>query len=235
MLSLIFGTFFLIIAFAFGLLGAAWERFKGLNRNFFSPRFALIPIQSLFFWILLLILTEPFCEPFMPTGMFLGNGWVCRLASGDSSMIDSGDYCAIQNENSTEQTLFEHRIVGVRKLQLERGYVFGAADSRIADWNSRDSDKVDTYFVLESASGTIGKFSSEEILKQEARKKGLELRLGFIYEVYREREDIPVWRVYLNLIAFALSVTIAICRCRGWRLGLKLPWATEAPPSLFSN
>lgn len=116
----------------------------------------------------------------------LGDTWECPLPNGYAiTMIDVTDQGWVYNPKTQpgggvgEQ---EDAVAGVRALQIAGSYIFGAAHSHTSDFGK--STDVDSFFLLDTATGKRMQFANQQDLSSAAQQVGVKLNLENIQTVY---------------------------------------------------
>jgi hypothetical protein len=117
----------------------------------------------------------------------MGDSWHCPITNGYQILfIDITDHGIVYNPKTQLSKGGVHdregAIFGVRQLQLSGEYILGGRDT--AAIPSSSSDHVDSFFVLDTRTGTRRDFERLESLKDEAASRGVKLQLEPIYDVY---------------------------------------------------
>jgi hypothetical protein len=160
----------------------------------------------------------------------LGDTWHWPLPNGYSLlMIDVTDQGWVYNpktqpgDSVTEQ---EDSIAGVRKIQVAGRYILGASDTK---WfGSEENDRVDSFFVLDTQSGTHIAFYDYDRLKAEAARLGIQVNLepiSAVYSSYRFTwfEGFVGCLLFLPLVVVAYQITRWVIRVRRTREVAPLP------------
>lgn len=119
----------------------------------------------------------------------LGDAWRCPLPNGYALlMIDEPDDGCVYNPKTQadgggvgEQ---EDAVVGVRVLQIAGRYILGGSDTQFYK-HIPDEGKVDSYFLLDTATGKRQTFPTIEALGAEAAQKQISLALQPINDTYQ--------------------------------------------------
>jgi len=130
-------------------------------------------------------------ETFFQRDPGLGDAWNCPLPNGYALlMIDTTNEGWVYNPKTqpgeTVSTQ-EDAIAGVRVLQVAGRYILGGSDSSFPDEEDR-SDRIDSYFLLDTQTGRQTKFLDYEALRAKAQNLGIPTKLepiGSIYSRYR--------------------------------------------------
>jgi hypothetical protein len=119
----------------------------------------------------------------------IGDGWDCPLPNGYAlSMIDVTDQGWVYNPktqvggNVHEQA---DAVGGVRVLQVAGRYILGGSNSKSLEHFGRASDRVDSYFLLDTQVGKHTDFSDYNLLVSAAQPLGIQLHLEPIAAIYR--------------------------------------------------
>lgn len=121
----------------------------------------------------------------------LGDSWETPLPNGYAlTMIDTTDQGTVYNPKTQpvsggilgqKDTVF-----GVRQLQVADHLIFGASDSGYFERIGQDSKLVDTYFELNTATGTQTQFKSLGELQKRAASEGISLHLREFQAVFAD-------------------------------------------------
>jgi hypothetical protein len=151
---------------------------------------SLLPIACVGWALSVLWVKGTIDQNFLNRDPGYGDVWACPLPDGYAmEMIDDPDVGVLYNTKT--QTLrtgvawgtgFEDTIGGVRTLQVAGPYIFGGVDSH-AD-SQLDNNEVDSYFLLDTRTGTHSDFSTYDALHGAALELGFELKLEGIDAVY---------------------------------------------------
>jgi hypothetical protein len=143
----------------------------------------------------------------------LGDSWETPLPNGYSLlMIDTTDQGAIRDPNY--QTVIE----GVRQLQIANRLILGANDTGYLDRIGAHSKFVDSYFELNTLTGTRINFKTLDQLRQRASGERVQLHLREFRAVYWDYRT--TWFDYLAaIVLFLIPATGFILMARWiWRL-----------------
>ena len=119
----------------------------------------------------------------------LGDEAKCPLPNGYALlMIDTGDQGWIYNPK-TQPTSYgvseqADAVGGVRTLQVTGRYVLGARDTKSFEHFGKETDEVDSYFLLDTSTGKRGEFPNYEALSDATIQLGVQPSLRPIYAVY---------------------------------------------------
>jgi hypothetical protein len=118
----------------------------------------------------------------------LGDTWSCPLPNGYALlMIDTTDQGFVYNPKIqldggvAEQ---EDAIAAVRLVQIAGRYIHGGSDSRAFERLENRGQQVDSYFLLDTQTGTHTNYPSYEALRSKALELGIALSLERIDTIY---------------------------------------------------
>lgn len=128
-------------------------------------------------------------EGMLKRDLGIGDTSHCPLANGyQLMMIDVTDQGWVYNPATQGSSGIirdkEDAIPGVRNLQVAGRYILGASDSNAFEHLGRETNAVDSYFLLDTQQGKRTQFHSEGELDVAARQLGIEVQLQPIYSVY---------------------------------------------------
>jgi hypothetical protein len=156
-----------------------------------------------------------------------GDAWECPLPNGYGLvMIDTTDHGWVYNPKTqvaggvAEQ---EDAPYGVRLLQVDGRYIVGGLDSKADEEDDRNSQRVDSYFLLDTQTGKRTNFPDYQSLRAATEPLGIRLKLERITTVYSRYRFtwFDVFAVYLfcfpPLIAaiFLVRWIVRLRRLRG--------------------
>lgn len=118
----------------------------------------------------------------------VGDSSYCPLPNGYSIiMIDVDDQGTVYNPKTqlSEDSVTdkEDAVSGVRELQVDGVYLFGAADSKYSE-HFAQAPTLDRFFILDTRTGTRKDFTTEVALQEAVANLGIKLRLEPIAKVY---------------------------------------------------
>ena len=119
----------------------------------------------------------------------LGDSAKCPLPNGYAlMMIDTRDQGWVYNPKTqpTRDVVGEQEdaVGGVRSLQVAGRYILGARDSKAFEHFAKETDEVDSYFLLDTSSGQRAEFPSSQALSDAAIRLGVQPSLRPINAVY---------------------------------------------------
>ena len=119
----------------------------------------------------------------------MGDTWHAPLPNGyQILMIDVTDQGTVYNPKtqSSDSGVMdkEDAIPGVRKLQVSGSYILGDIDSHSFEHLGYQSDEVDSYFLLDTATGSRANFVDYSSLQRAAAEHKITPNLQPIYSVY---------------------------------------------------
>jgi hypothetical protein len=127
-------------------------------------------------------------ETLLNRDMGLGDTWHCPLPNGyQIMMIDVTDQGWVYNPKTQPNGGVGERddaVSGVRLLQVAGRYILGAVDSRAFEDIGKETDRVDTYFLLDTQVGKHATFPTREELQAAAQNVDIHLDLIPIDDVY---------------------------------------------------
>jgi len=121
----------------------------------------------------------------------IGDDWETPLPNGYAiRMIDVTDQGEIYNPRTqpieSGPRDKQDEAFGVREVQVASSLIFGASDSGWFGRRGQNSSFVDTYFELNTVTGTRTEFKSLDELRQRAASEGVRLSLRQIASVYSD-------------------------------------------------
>lgn len=153
----------------------------------------------------------------------LGDSWHCPLPNGYALlMIDTTDQGSVYNPKThpyggvAEQ---EDTIAGVRLLQVAGRYILGGADSHSFEQLEDYSERVDSYFLLDTQLGKQSRFPNYDALRDKAKELGISPNLERIASVYY-RYRFTWFDVFAGLLCLVAPVVSALLLLR-WVLRLR--------------
>ena len=78
----------------------------------------------------------------------------------------------------------EDAVAGVRNVQVAGQYILGGADTKSFEHLGKDSNQVDSYFLLDTRTGKRTKFQTFDALRGRALQLNIELNLQPFNSVY---------------------------------------------------
>lgn len=119
----------------------------------------------------------------------LGDTWHCPLQNDYQLMfIDVTDQGIVYNPKTqpaadgvADQ---EDAVYGVRRLQVAGPYILGGADTHSFEHSGEESDRVDSYFVLDTRTGRRTTMPNYDALRTAALQLGVQTKLEPIYSIY---------------------------------------------------
>ena len=128
-------------------------------------------------------------ETLLHRDLGMGDTWHAPLPNGyQILMIDITDQGTVYNPKTqlsdsgvSDQ---EDAISGVRNLQISGKYILGDVDSHSFEHSGRGSNEVDSYFLLDTATGKRTNFADYESLHRIASEHNIRLNLEPIDSVY---------------------------------------------------
>lgn len=111
----------------------------------------------------------------------------CTLPNGYKLMVtkdtDPGWVFNPVNENSVQSVDWKKEGVScVAQIQVEGHYILGA---RTEGWSCLHLRGTDTYFLIDTDTGTVDGFASEAALREAVGRLGVSVKLERFYDVYR--------------------------------------------------
>jgi len=160
-------------------------------------------------------------ESYLHRDAGLGDAWKCPLSNGYALlMIDTPDEGFVYNLKTQPGSAVgeqDDAVAGVRLLQLSGRYILGASSSSFS--REEDDKGVDSYFVLDTESGTHLSFRDRDSFERKASELGVVLNLepiGTIYGRFRSTwlDKLAVILAFVPpLVGFALlSAWVVILR-----------------------
>jgi hypothetical protein len=119
----------------------------------------------------------------------IGDTWHCPLPNGyQIMMIDVTDQGWVYNPK-TQSTSGgvsdqEDAVLGVRVLQVTGFYILGGVDGQGFEHLGKDSNQVDSYFVLDTRTGKRTSFGNYDEFRAAALQRGIQTNLEPIETVY---------------------------------------------------
>lgn len=118
----------------------------------------------------------------------LGDTWNCPLPNGYALlMIDTTDQGWVYNPKTQSDDSVsdqEDAVGGVRALQVAGRYILGGADTRSFQQQEKQSEQIDTYFLLDTQIGKQVRFPDYTALRAKAQQLGISTKLEPIDSVY---------------------------------------------------
>jgi len=169
-------------------------------------------------------------ETFLHRDFGLGDAWRAPLPNGYSIlMIDVTDQGWVYNPttqlDSSGVVEKEDAVSGVRYLQISGPYILGSSDSHSFEHAGTDSKEVDSYFLLDTATGKRTNFADYESLHRIATEHNIRLNLEPIDSVYSRYRfswfDVFVGVLFVlpPMVAF-LTLVLWVMRVRRTRVAL---------------
>jgi hypothetical protein len=162
----------------------------------------------------------------------LGDKWECPLPDGyELLMIDETDHGWVFNpktqrwsEGVSEQG---DALSGVRVLQLSGHYILGGLDSKAYQFASKDN-YIESYFVLDTRTGTHESLPTYEALRGKAQQLGIGLNLERISVVY-SRYRFSWFEVFVGFLLCGPPLLAALLLIR-WTVRLRRARGTLPQP-----
>jgi len=127
-------------------------------------------------------------ELFLHRDAGLGDAWRCTLPNGyEILMIDVTDQGWVYNPKTGTSGAVSERedsVAGVRLLQISGPYLLGAVDRNAFEHLGKESNAVDSYFILDTRSGERKTLQDYDALSDAAVQLGIQLNLEPIETVY---------------------------------------------------
>ncbi|HXN56655.1 MAG TPA: hypothetical protein VN874_10335 [Myxococcales bacterium] len=165
----------------------------------------------------------------------IGDGWYCPLPNGYAlMMIDTTDQGMVYDPRTQPVpggfAPQQDAVAGVGVLQVAGRYIAGGTvDSAGHDRSTRQGDRMDSYFLLDTVLGRYGRFSSFDDLRAATRAVGIELKLDPIERVYFKHRF--TWFDLLAAILLGGPPLLGLLLL-GRRIAL-LRWAPQVVPALL--
>ena len=151
----------------------------------------------------------------------LGDSWHCPLPNGYALlMIDVTDQGWVYNPKTqgggNSVTEREDSVSGVRKVQVSGRYILAGVDSHAFENLGKETEQIDSYFILDTQTGRRTNLSSYDALRTSASNLGINLNIEPIYSVYSRYRFtwfdvvVGVSLLLLPLIIFALLARFVI-------------------------
>lgn len=160
-----------------------------------------------------------------------GDDWHCPLPNGYALlMIDVTDHGWVYNPKTqvgdgvAEQNDAPY---GVRLLQVDGRYILGGLDSTADTENNFNSQRVDSYFLIDTETGTRINFSDYESLRAAIEPLGIHPKLEPIATVY-SRYRFTWFDVFADLL-FCLPPLVAAIFLVRWIILLRRLSGTFSP------
>ena len=159
---------------------------KGRRRIIIAA--SLFPLVCLGWGGIVLVFQGVVNEGLLHRDLGLGDTWHAPLPNGyQIMMIDVTDQGWVYNPKTQPGSSVgeqEDAVAGVRNLQVAGRYILGAIDSKSFEHLSRDTNRVEAYFLLDTQSGKRTQFQNYDALRQSALGLGIEPNLQPISTVY---------------------------------------------------
>lgn len=128
-------------------------------------------------------------EGFLHRDPGAGDTWHCPLSNGyQLLMLDITDQGIVYNPrtqpNEDGVADQEDAVSSVRRLQVAGPYIFGGTDTHSFEHLGKESDRVDSYFMLDTRTGKRTILPDYDALRTAAGQLGVQLDLEPIYNVY---------------------------------------------------
>jgi len=135
-------------------------------------------------------------------------------------MIDVTDQGWVYNPKTqgggNSVTEREDSVSGVRKVQVSGRYILAGVDSHAFENLGKETEQIDSYFILDTQTGRRTNLSSSDALRTSASNLGINLNIEPIYSVYSRYRFtwfdvvVGVSLLLLPLIIFALLARFVI-------------------------
>lgn len=183
----IVGAIFAAVAAAvLGLLAAYLTRGVQRGRKLFIVATIAFPFLCLAWMGVVFALQAVINESYFHRDAGAGDAWNCPLPNGYALlMIDSPDEGFVYNMKTQPGSVVgeqDDAIAGVRLLQLSDRYILGGSNSRFG--TEKDAKDIDSYFVLDTQTGTHISFPNRDSFERKAQELGVVLNLEAIQTVY---------------------------------------------------
>ena len=160
---------------------------------------------------------------FLHRDVGLGDAWECPLPNGYALlMIDVTDCGWVYNprtQRSNGVSEQEDAPYGVRLVQVTGRYVLGGLDSKADDEAPHDTTRVDSYFIIDAATGKRTNFATYDELGEGASRLGVGLKLEPIVAVYRHYRF--TWFDAFTALLFVVPPVLAGILLLRWILRLR--------------
>lgn len=149
----------------------------------------LLPFACLVWGGCVFVLQAVVNEGVLHRDVGMGDSWHAPLPNGYAIlMIDVTDQGWVYNPRTQPDDSGvaekEDAVSGVRHLQVSGNYILGDIDSHSFEHAGTDSNAIDSYFLLDTASGKRSNFADYESLRHEAAQHNITLKLEPIESVY---------------------------------------------------
>lgn len=115
----------------------------------------------------------------------IGDSSYCPLPNGYSIlMIDVGDEGTIMRGPDASEASQSGALSGVRELQIEGPNIFGGRDSQSFQHFVKDNPALDSFFALDTRTGRLNDFKTQDALRVFTSQSGATLRLEPISKIY---------------------------------------------------
>jgi hypothetical protein len=222
------------LAVLFGVLAAVRIAPEIRGRRKAILAVCLFPFVCLSWFFVVFLFQAYVNETFLYRDPGIGHTWQTPLPNGYAILlIDekhdgmvfnpgsrfSGDGEDIEHANAPDA------VSGVRVVQIAGTHILGGAGPTGNYSSAAGQDRVDFYFLLDTAARTRADFGSYDALTQRARELGIAPRLEPLYSVYKRYRStwFDVFAITLCLVP-VLGIGLFLAR-RVWRLR-----KSEAPP-----
>ena len=138
-------------------------------------------------WAALLFVVQALVNGTMHRDVGLGDSWDCPLPNGYAiTMIDFTDRGWVYNPKTQSGGLSDQddAVSDVLVLQVAGRYILGGADSRSAQEQGNDINRVNSYFILDTITGKKTLFSTIDELRGASQPLGIQPNLQPINAVY---------------------------------------------------
>lgn len=160
----------------------------------------------------------------------LGDSWSTPLPNGYALlMIDTTDQGTVYNPKTQplngSVVSRDDAVFGVRDLQVSGSLIFGARDSGDFGRIGQNSTTVDSYFELNTRTGTHTEYSSLAALRERAVAEGVQLNLQPFEEVFGRYRT--TWFDYVAGSILLLVPLLGFCFLARWiwRIRREGSWA----------
>lgn len=168
-------------ALILGCAAAYLTRRVHLGRKKFILAATLFPIVCLGWAGTIFIFQASVNEIVFHRDAGLGDAWTCPLPNGYALlMIDTPDHGWVYNPKTQPKGVVagqDDAIGGVKKLQVAARYISGSSED--------DATQVDSYFLMDTQTGTHITFTTLEALRGKSQELGIQLNLESIDAIYR--------------------------------------------------
>lgn len=164
----------------------------------------------------------------------IGDTWHAPLPNGyQIMMIDVTDQGWVYNPKTQPGSAVgeqEDAVSGVRKVQVAGRYILGATDSKSFEHLGEENENVDSFFLLDTDTGTQTKFQTYDALRSSAQELQISLNLEAINTVYGRFRS--TWFDLLAAILFFIPPLAGLVVLAGWiwRLRRTMVDPLMAPP-----